>query len=426
MERPFSSEQKGLKTVIDSLRSRFYTLAEFPFLSGEHFPQNVLEDAMKLQVPEIKGYAFGLKGKELDGLILMLRNSMSPGEIKRASEILLMRISPRILKLLTILFQYYDTSAAINGVLKALAFQMEEWDESSREAAFVRSFGAVDDKINAFCEGIEEREQDIERCLSEFSIVKHSPFANKVALAYLETANREGLLQNLRWVVTTIEYHEKESLEALFKNYLSNLNLSEFHDGINLAILQKIGQPYTSPDWSVYDAALRDKFAQWCYLHQLKLHSIGYPRKFSTLQKYYHQVRSSFVIKEENLMIIDFGEIVVADIANNPYSYFYEKTVFEREMSDWQDSMKREAAWSPESGEDEPERVLPSFIRLDKKNLTARDFIIKEEEAPCVKLSYEGVDILYIQEMLDIKMGLEPDLRRKQLAKIKRGAAGRL
>lgn len=419
-ERPYILEPKGLNAVIDSLKSRFFTLSEFPLLNGEQLPQNVLRAAMKLQEAEIRSFAVSLKGKELEGLILELRNPLTFDEITRASEILTIRASTRILKLLTALFLYYDTSTAVNGVLRAMAIDKQKRDDSSREEAFIRSFGAVEDKIGAFCKAIEERGRDIDRCFYEFAIIRQSPFAKKVALTYLENASREGLMNNLKWVVATIKNHEKEVLKDLFINYLSRMNLAEFHDGINLSILQKIGQPYTSPDWADYDVKLRDKFAQWCYLHQLKLHSIGYPRKFSILRKYYDQVRNSYEIKEENLMVIDFGDIIVADIAESPYSFFYEKSIFEREMDDWQKSREKEAAWSPESGEERTELYLPAFLRLDKENLTARDFIIEEMEESCVKLSYEGVDILYIQEMLDIKMGLEPDLRRKQLAKLRR------
>ena len=88
-------------------------------------------------------------------------------------------------------------------------------------------------------------------------------------------------------------------------------------------------------------------------------------------------------------------------------------------MEAWKKSREQqEAPWDEEEGE-RPEPYLPTFLRMDRRNSTARDFIIEEIEEPCVKLSYEGIDILYINEMMDIKIGLEPDLRKKQLAKLK-------
>jgi hypothetical protein len=35
----------------------------------------------------------------------------------------------------------------------------------------------------------------------------------------------------------------------------------------------------------------------------------------------------------------------------------------------------------------------------------------------CLQLQYEGVDFLYIEELMDIKMGLEPEFRRRKLKK---------
>jgi hypothetical protein len=92
-------------------------------------------------------------------------------------------------------------------------------------------------------------------------------------------------------------------------------------------------------------------------------------------------------------------------------------------MTAWENSKAQEEAAKElyvEDMDNSPEPYQPTFLRMDKKNLTARDFMIEEIEEPCIKLSYEGIDVLYINEMLDIKMGLEPDMRRKQLAKLRK------
>ncbi|SHJ37280.1 hypothetical protein [Parasporobacterium paucivorans] len=408
------------KSIINSLRGRFFTVEEFPRIPRELLPQNVLQETMELKAGDIRHYAVRLKGKELEGLILDLRETAKREEMQRAAEILTYRISPRILKLLTILYQYHSDSEGLNLVLNRMAGIIEEKDDSSREAAFVRRFGAVEDKVSAACGAVDEYEMDIDKCFQALGIYRQSPFAEEVVLCYLGNTSREGMMTNRAWIVSAIGYHENTRLYPLISNYLSAFSLIELHDGINLAILNKIGQPYTSPDWEPYKVDLRDKFAQWCFLHQLKLHSIRFPKKFSVLRKYYDQVRSSYVVKEENLMVIDLGDIVIADTADDPYSFFYEKRVFEKEMADWKASQEEQENWSSEAGEERPREYRPSFLRLDKRNLTARDFMIEEIEEPCIKLSYEGIDVLYIQEMLDIKIGLEPDMRRKQLAKIRK------
>lgn len=415
-------EPRGFKGIIDNLKSRFYTLEEFPNLERDLLPQQILKKAMNIPEAGLRSFAIGLSGKELEGLLLDLRDASGFDAIKRGTELLTIRLSPRILKLLTILYQYHYTSAGLNIALKRIA--------TAREGAFIRRFGAEENKFAAVCSAIDECKRDIDQCFKTYSIHSKSPFAEEAVLAYLNYADKEGLMTNRGWIIGAIDHHRPDQLHQLIKNYLSSFALVEFHDGINLSILHKIGQPYTSPDWESYDLELRDKFAQWSFLHQLKLHSIGFPKKFTVLAKYYEQVRNSYTIREESLMVIDFGDIVLVDISTNPFSFFYEKGAFEKEIDAWQKSKAVQAAWDkweesidiwPTEGEEErPEPFVPAFLRIDKKNLTARDFIIEEIEEPCVKLSYEGIDVLYIQEMLDIKMGLEPDMRRKQLAKLRK------
>jgi hypothetical protein len=250
--------------------------------------------------------------------------------------------------------------------------------------------------VEAVREAIEEMRWNITECFKVYAIHAKSAFAEKCVLSYLNTANRAGLLLNRSWIVKTLENQLAVESKILVENYLSTFGLAEYHDGINLAILNKFGRPYDSPDWEAYPAELKKRFSEWCFLHQLKLHTIKIPKKYSVLSKYADRVKTSDAVKEENLFIIDFGEIVIADIYDRPYSFFYQKEMFEREMAAWQAD----------------ETALPAFIRIDKRNLTARDFIIEEVEEPCVKLSYEGIDVLYIQEMVDIKMGIEPDMRK--------------
>lgn len=391
-----------LQNVIKSLKPRFFTIEEFPFLNRDFLQQNILSEALQLDRSELENYALGLNGKQLEVLLFDLRDASGQEEIQRAVQILKERISSRLIKLLTILYQYSDTSKGLNEGLKEISAMLKQNSVNTPEEAFVLHFGDKEDKVEAVRETIEEMRWNIKECLKTYAIQESSYFATKCLLSYLSTASRQGLLLNRSWIIRTVESQPADQLKKLIENYLTTFTLTEYHDGINLAILHKIGQPYVTADWEPYSSELRKKFSQWCFLHQLRIHTIGVPKKYNVLAKYVDRVRNSDTIKDENLLVIDFGEIVIADIYNRPYSFFYQKDIFEQELAAWQADREN----------------LPTFIRIDKRNLTARDFIIEEVEEPCVKLSYEGIDILYIQEMLNIKMGIEPDMRRKHLAKL--------
>ena len=406
-------------SILNGLKDRFYTLEEFPLIKREVLPQGILSKAMEVPENEIESFAFRLKGKELEGLLLDLRDTAGDREILRACEILNHRVTLRILKLLTILFQYNYTSPGLSAALNRLAERIHARDKYTCEEAFVRHLGQVEDKFSALCPIIEEHGGEISKAFWTLNINGKSPFACEAAFRYLTDPSGGGYTANLKWMVRTIECKTAEELQPLVTNYLSAFTAAEYHDGINLAILKKLGQPNISPDWAVYEKPLRDKFTQWYFLSRLKIHTISMPKKYKVLSKYFKQVHSSFEMAEENLMVIDFGDIVIADIADRAYSFFYEKDVFEKEMEAWEKSRQETATLSDEEAFEKPAPYLPTFLRIEKRNYTARDFIIEEIEEPCVKLSYEGIDVLYINEMMDIKIGLEPDLRKKQLAKLK-------
>lgn len=408
-----------LLQVIKDLKNRFFTLEEFPFLDRNSLPGGILSQAMNIQESEVRDYAFTLKGQELEGLILDIRDASEKQKIQRGCQILAIRATPRILKLLSILFQYNYKAQGLQAVLRCMADKMGNKDVYSLEETLISSLGQVEDKISALCLLIDEHGNSIPLCFKTLNISEKSPLAAEAAYQYLTHATKEGLAANQRWITSTIKSRYSHELQGLIQNILSTFTLYEYRDVINLEILSKLGKPNTSLEWNSYPYEIRLKFNQWHYLYKLRIHSIVYPKKFIILSRYVEQIVNSYVIKDNDLMIIDFGDIILADIKGNPNSYFYEKKFFEKEMKEWQRSREAAEQWDAASEVEKPKIQLPTFLKLEKKSLTARDFIIEEAEDACIKLSYEGIDVLYIHEMLDIKMGLEPDMRKRQLSKLK-------
>jgi hypothetical protein len=109
-------------------------------------------------------------------------------------------------------------------------------------------------------------------------------------------------------------------------------------------------------------------------------------------------VRQCLALDEVSALVIEFEKIVVVDLTNRPYSCFYHIEDFEREMKKWTEF-----------------DILPTFIEIDKVPVSARDYIIEEKDDTCILLCYEGIDLLYIKELLDIKFGLVPEFRRMKL-----------
>lgn len=405
--------------MLRSFQDRFYTVDEFPFIDRKNLPEGILAQAAQLPDDKLKDLAIGLKGKELESLLMDLRDTRDDVEISRGCQILVSRFTPRISKLLIVLYQYYSESPGINKAMDLMCSQLHTLNRVRPEEAFIWHLGNQQDKYEVVSQ-LMDQYNSIGECFKALSIRENSPFAKEAAFRYLPIAPGEALRSNTKWIIMTIQDRTSEELHFLIQHYLEVIPLDRYHDGINLEILKKLGRPYDSLEWDNYPQKLRERFTQWLYLHRLRIHCMLHPKKFIILSQYFDQVIHSYEMEELDLMVIDFGEIILADVAKDSFSFFYEKESFQREMEEWKSAVREAEQGSLDSEAEPPTVRLPSFLRMDQQQLTARDFIIEEAEDSCVKLSYEGVDVLYIREMLDIKMGLEPDLRRSQLKKMKK------
>lgn len=403
----FSKDVGGFKKELLNLRNRFYTKEEFPSLSSDSFSLGVLREAVRIPRDRLSAYSCRLRGKDLDALMLELKDASDEREVKWVASILLNRWSKRLAKLMTVLYQHNYDSFGLNRALHELSLSMAQGMEKGDRAenAFIRGFGNKEDKINAACLAIYDYDMYVDRCFADLKITAGTPFAKQVVYMFLGDAPKEGIEKNRLHIVKAIESLSAKDMRKIVNNYLLRFNVDDFDDGINLTILHKLGRDFESAEWQQYDAEPKKRFARWVYLHELKIHSLPFPKKYEILSKYRHRLLDSRKIALEDLMIMDFGDLVIADVSTDPFSHFCEKRIFEEEME----------AWKKESEEEE---YRPIFLTHDRKSLSARDFIIEEKEDVCIMLSYEGIDALYIREMLDIKMGLEPDMRRRQLAKL--------
>jgi hypothetical protein len=370
---------------------------EYPFLDRERLPAGVLDRAATLASRDFTIFSARLRGSELDALLFDIKNSKHQKALQAGFKVLRLRFSPRLLKLISRLFQYNMESESLKEACRSLVLEAAERNSYPKEGIFLWKFSQAENLPMALCLAASEENGDLSKCCTAWDIDPKSPLARKSFFRFLCGADKSALLINRSWMISFVEQEESEALAALIKNYLSSLDFFEYQDGVCLAIWDRLGDPFESPEWETYTKAQRDSMAQWNFLHLLKIHALSFPQKLEILGKYHSRIRSCKKLPETNLLVIDFGEIVVVDLDDQPFSFFYQKEKYEEEMRRWE-------------GE---EQIMPVFLRRDRKVTTARDFIIEEKEEPYMKLCYAGVDRFYIQELMDIKMELEPDMRQK-------------
>jgi hypothetical protein len=322
-----------------------------------------------------------MTGKELDGLILDLKDLKDEKIINKVVKILAYRFSPRQIKLIGRLYQYNEDSAGVKEAMAALAAEGEKRKSFPPEGKFAFRFAKEKDLSQAIGEALIEMECSIDKFCAEYDIDPKSPLAQKNFFNHLAHGDKCILMENKHWLLEYLGKEEAVKLGDLIKNYLNAFTISEYSRSVNLKILERLGDPYESTDWEGYTRQEREKIAQWNFIYALKTHTLDYPKKYELLSVYYSEIRSCKATEDKTALIIDFGDLVIVDPKNKPHSYFCKKEFMDEYMID--------------------------------TNPTARDFIIESREGRCIKLSYQGIEALYINEMLDIIMGKQPDLRQK-------------
>ena len=382
---------------MEKIRERFYTVEEFPFLDRSRLPKSILEQIEALEGPDMQAFAHSLSAAQLDALIYDLPTIKNAQLGKRTAIVLLNRLSPRILKLIFSLYQDHCDSASVEHVGRILAQEAKNRNISSEVTAFFLLFSEEKDLFEGINERIFLESMDLAGFFSGYSIRMDSRLAFRIREKFFETADKQAFSHNFSQLAFHIKHSKTQELTNIIRRYLGEIAITDFPDGVNLAILETLGDPYLSSDWIAYTVEERNKFAQWVFLYRLKIHAVKYPRKFEVLSKYFERIISSYGWENQPVLIIDFGEIVVADLRDKPFSLFYQRKDFEYEVKNWKEK-----------------EIPPAFIRMDKDQTTARDYIIEDKESNSLQLRYEGVDFLYIEELLDIKMGLEPEFRRRK------------
>lgn len=384
--------------TIDQIKEKFYTYDEFPRIERNLLPADSLKKALAVKESDLAFYAANLKGQELEGILLDLISSEDNSEIQRAIKIICYRISKRILKLIAKLTQYNFRSYGINKLRKEVYHSCDMSQFPNEQ--FINTFGSADDLVKAVTQVLLSTNTNIQEIYSHYDISEKSPLAYASSFIYFSRCDKTGFLLNYDYFAHFLElflelYPLKRTI-PIISHYLDSMTLIEYDDRISNIIAEKFGQPYTSVEWEPFSNELRDKFAQWNYLQKLKLHCKDNPRKFQILLQYLPEVRTNYEIEEINALVIDFGALVIVDVSDRPDAFLYEKNLFETEMR----------AWKNEQGS------LPTFLNKKKEPLSAREFMLSTKDASCIKLTFEGIHYYYIEEIMDIKIGYEPDMRK--------------
>lgn len=379
--------------TVEEIKNRNYILEEFPLVSRDIFPEDCLKKAMLIKEDMVFDYAVSLKNKEIDGLLLDIVSSENDEEIDRVSKIINIRISKRIVKLISYLSQYNYQSKSIDLIIKNII----GLKNSLYNSGYLSRFAKADDKIEYFKQTLGKFDDDIHKTFTKYQISEKSPLALQVQLKFFADCEKNSFFINETVFCLLIKTTEKDRTIGVIKNYLDKLSVTEYIDEVNLIIISIFGKPDELSNWQEFDKSIKDKFLDWIYLYNVKRHCQGNKKKFKSLFKYFEHVKSVYEISDD-ILVIDFGELLVAGQTGEINSFLYEKNLFNNEI----DTLE-------EFG------ILPTMLDENRDIMTAREFMLSDSDSGIIKLGFDDVDFYYSQEVLDIKLALEPDMRVKDV-----------
>ena len=390
-------ETTKFNAAIEAVRERFFLLTEFPYLDRGNFPEGVCEAAMDIKPENIEAYSVALSAKQLEALLLDIPMEDSIEKLERIASILDFRFSSRLIKLFFELYQEHYDRPSMQIIMKRLVSEAKRRSRFPDTGSLLWAYGESDDLLQEVKTEFTTSWRLLDDYLNAYHIGQETRLALEIRLQCFSDAGLAMINANPRHLIYLIESLPEKDLEKTISNYIRISDVKKCISEVNVLILQKMGEPALSAHWNGYKESVIKKFSEWCFYHHLYLHSFRYPKKYKVLSGYYNNIKQSYEL-EGSALVIDFGEIVVVDMMNVSYSFFYYKWEFNREMKEWQ-----------EMGQ------LPSFYSSNPEKISARDYIIENKDEPCMLLQYEGVDLMYIEEILDIQIGLEPDFRRTML-----------
>ena len=389
-------EARHFTMVVDGLKDKFFTADEFPFLDRNTFSADVLNNALKIPEKDMIDYARSLKTKELEALLLDFVGLKGKNEYIKISEILLDRFSNRFCRLYFSLYQIYFENESMNYLADRLSERSDTkvLDRNSFLERFIKGW-VLFDKI-ASVVNLDGRGLDC--FFHEYDIRRESPLALKIGAHSLKEAGPQIFRASSEYLLYIVENAPLSILREAIEHYLMLFDVKAYFNVVNKVLQQRFGDVNQSLEWAEFSVDARSKFEEWIFFDRLMQYTGEFPKKQEMFIRFSPKIIRSNIIKEASVLVLDFGDFVIVDFWDLPFSHLYNKEYFEKEIRAWKKS-----------------EIPPSFFKRSISQFSARDFIIEAHDDYCFTLYYEGMGLFYTKDILKIKTGMEPDLRRKGL-----------
>lgn len=256
----------------------------------------------------------------------------------------------------------------------------------------VGSRGEAKDIAEALAAEVVGEDSHLNSFFRKYDLDRESPLALATVKKTLAVCGRKGYTLNEGWMLRLIR--AGEAGPEILEHYIGSLDEHDYSLKINLAIIEARGRPVSPDDWPDVAARYKQKFIRWCFLKEFQDYYAANYVKLRFFTAYLPHIKNAGLMGEADasgMLVVDFGEFVVLDTeGESDYSYLCEKDVFAR-------------VWGDQGLAVEKEKILG-----------AREYILEDAQDQLTRLSFHAVGQLYAKEMIDILLGLMPDVRASQ------------
>jgi len=399
-----------LRGVIENLALKFLLVEEFPFEDRRDEWKLAVDECIRIPEKEVSRYAVALGGRRVENLIFAC---FDEGEDKpdsltseRLLQVLEIRMSKRLIEIIWQFYQfkYKQENPNIQAILRIAGDYIEEKALSTPEALMLEIFykGRGKDQI---VEMLNQQSMPINSFAGLHKLNLKGPMLKSISKKYLSQCTKFDYHLNEAWMIRLIGEVGLNKITDMVSNYLDCFDVEEYLTKINLCILEKMGYPYASLDWKEIPDPLKRKFSDWNALRLLEGHFLSKSnKKYVLLSKYISSSIKVFFLRNEELLVIDFGKFVVMDdVLLETYSFLVAKEYFDKIQEELETCS------------------IASFVKSRDDMTPAREYVIDETDSNVFQLDYQEVGKLYIKKTLDIMLGLEPDTRpSKNIMQIKK------
>ncbi len=385
------------RNTADEIAKRFFLPAEFAKKPPDNASRDLLHSFAGLDAKKLESRAFKLTGKQCEQLLLIAGDDLSDDELATLYKLIEIRASHRLIVLFWACFQYHHRDVRYLKIAKILVNGAPKSDEDSPEAAGL-ALSVGSEGPSRLADKLMDQQIFISTFIQKERLCDASPFCDEMTTAFFKKCSAAGFLLNEKKFTQLLFERSGQMPDDIVSNYLDALTETQYFFDVNNMMLERWGNPYSSADWQEISSELKRKFVNWTSYRKLVMHIKKNKLKIKILADYIPHIRDIHLYRDNRVMVMDFGDfVVVDDCETSPFSYYLSAETYTK---------IRERIEADE---------MPDIRREKEKIPHGRDFIIEEMESDFMQLDYEDVGRLYIRDMLDIVLGIKPDLRPSKL-----------